>query len=283
MSKVFLNGEIVASSEAKVSSGDGGFLYGMGLFETMRAVGGKVFAIDDHLDRLFKSVEALSVRNSYSRERVAGAVEEVLAANGLSDARLRLTLTGGAMGEGDEGESTLLITATELSGYPEDYYKKGVRVVLTDYRQNPADPLAGHKVTSYASRLLALREAHKKTAAEALWFTADNKLAEGCISNVFLVKDSVIYTPRLETPVLPGVARKHVLGFAKAEGIEAVEKDLTIQELLGADEVFLTNVIMLVLPVVAVEAHTVGAGKVGELSKKLLGCFNKLLSSYEES
>jgi branched-subunit amino acid aminotransferase/4-amino-4-deoxychorismate lyase len=281
MSKVFLNGEIVDSSDAKVSVGDGGFLYGMGLFETMRAAGGKVFAFDDHLNRLFNSAGALLVRNSYSRERIAEAVEEVLAANGLSEARLRLTLTGGAMG--GEGEGTMLITATELSGYPEDYYEKGVRVVLTDYRQNPADPLAGHKVTSYASRLLALSEAHKKMAAEALWFTADNKLAEGCISNVFLVKDSVVYTPRVETPVLPGVARRHVLEFAKAEGIKAVENDLTIQELLAADEVFLTNVIMLVLPVVAVEAHTVGEGKVGEVSKRLLGCFNKLLSTYKDS
>jgi branched-subunit amino acid aminotransferase/4-amino-4-deoxychorismate lyase len=283
MSKFFLNGEIVESSKAKVSAGDGGFLYGIGLFETMRAVGGKVFAIDDHLNRLFKSAEVLSVNNSYSKGRIAEAVEEVLAANGLSEARLRLTLTGGTMGEGDEGESTLLITATELSGYPEDYYAKGVRVVLTDYRQNPVDPLAGHKVTSYASRLLVLREAHKRIAAEALWFTAENKLAEGCISNVFLVKDSVVYTPRVETPVLPGVARKHVLGFAKAEGIEAIEKDLTIQELLAADEVFLTNVIMLVLPVVAVEAHSVGGGEVGELSKRLLDCFNKFFSNYKES
>ena len=283
MSKVFLNGEIVESSDANVSVGDGGFLYGMGLFETMRAVGGKVFAIDDHLNRLFNSAEALSVNNSYSRERIFEAVEEVLVANGLSEARLRLTLTGGAMGDGGEGESTLLIAATELSGYPEDYYEKGVRVVLTDYRQNPADPLAGHKVTSYASRLLVLSEAHKRIAAEALWFTAENKLAEGCISNIFLVKDSVIYTPRVETPVLPGVARKHVLGFAKAEGIEAVEKDLTIQELLAADEIFLTNVIMLVLPVVAIEARTVGDGKVGPMTKRFLGCFNKLLSTYKDS
>lgn len=283
MSKVFLNGEIVESSEAQVSVWDGGFLYGMGLFETMRAVAGKVFAIDDHLNRLFNSAEVLSINNSYSRQRIAEGVKEVLAANGLSDARLRLTLTGGVMGDAGKGESALLITATELSGYPEDYYAKGVRVVLTDYRQNPADPLVGHKVTSYASRLLALREAHKKMAAEALWFAMDNKLAEGCISNVFLVKNSVLYTPRVETPVLPGVARKHVLEFAKAEGVEAVEKDLTIQELLAADEVFLTNVIMLVLPVAAVEAHTVGEGKAGEVSKKLLACFNELLSTYQES
>jgi branched-chain amino acid aminotransferase len=279
MGKVFLNGEILDFSEAAVGVGDGGFLYGLGLFETMRAVEGKVFAIEDHLERLFNSAGKLSIKCTYSREEIRGAIGKVLEANELSEARLRLTLTGGAMGDAEEEKSTLLITATELLGYPEDYYKKGVRVVLTDYRQNPEDPLGGHKVTSYASRLLVLGEAHKKMAAEALWFTLDNRLAEGCISNVFLVKDSVIYTPRLATPVLPGVARKHVLEFARDEGIEAVEEDLTIKDLLAADEVFLTNVIMLVLPVVGVEAHTVGGGEVGVVSKRMLKRFDDLLAS----
>ena len=276
MSKVFFNGEIVEHSAAGLPVDDSGYLYGMGLFETMRAVGGKVFAVDDHLDRLSKSAEKLNINCSYDKPYLKDAIDKVIKANGLSDARLRLTLTNSPERDG-EVMSNVLISAAELEGYPKEHYDKGVRVVLTECRQNPTDPTCGHKVTSYAARIMELGEAHRKMAAEALWFTADNRLAEGCISNVFLVKGGVLCTPRLDTPVLAGVARKHVLELAQKLSIKAEEKDITIQQLLDAEEVFLTNVIMLVLPVVAVEAHTVGAGRPGEVTVKLLNAFNELL------
>jgi branched-chain amino acid aminotransferase len=281
MAKVFVNGEIVDAKEAKVSVSDSGFLYGAGLFETMRCNGGKVFAIDDHLARLCASAEKLAINNPYDREYLAQAVYKTIEANELADARVRLTLTGGPMGQEDDGGATLVVTAGEFQAYPAEYYEKGVTVVLTDYRQNPAEPTCGHKTTNFFARLAALKEAHEKKAAEAIWFTTEGKLAEGCISNVFVVKDSVVYTPKVDTPVLPGVARKHVCEIAGAESIELVEKDLTIQELLAADEVFITNVIMLILPVVAVEAHTVGDGKVGEITKKLVKCFNDILAGQQ--
>ncbi len=164
---------------------------------------------------------------------------------------------------------TLLITATEFRPYPAEYYKTGVLVVLCPFRQNPTDPTCGHKTTSYYPRLLALNLAHQNRAAEAIWFTTDNRLAEGCVSNVFLVKNSVLYTPSVGTPVLPGIARKAVCQLARQQSIELVEKDLSISDLLGADEIFLTNVIMEVLPVISVEKHTVGDGKVGPVTGKL--------------
>jgi branched-chain amino acid aminotransferase len=270
MAKVFLNDKIVEDAEAHISVSDSGFLYGMGLFETMRCTGGKVFALDDHLARLFNSARELAINNPYDEKYVADAIEQTLEANNLTDARLRLTLTNGPMAQGDQGTATLLVTATRFEPYPDEYYQKGVGVVLTDFRQNAQDPIVKHKTTNYFSRLLALNIAHQKKAAEALWFTTDGRLAEGCVSNVFCVKDSAVYTPGLETPVLPGVMRKTVCEVAKAESITLVEKDLTIKDLLAADEVFLTNVIMLILPVIAVEAHTVGDGKVGVVTKRLM-------------
>jgi len=247
--KIFLNDKIIDDAEAHISVSDSGFLYGMGLFETMRCTGGKVFALDDHLARLFWSAKELAINNPYSKEYVADAVEQVLAVNNLTDARLRLTLTNGPMAQGGETKATLLITATRFEPYPAEYYQKGAGVA-----------------------------AHKKKAAEALWFTTDNRLAEGCVSNVFCVKDSALYTPTLDTPVLPGIMRKTVCEIAKAQSITLVEKDLTIKDLLGADEVFLTNVIMLILPVVTVEAHTVGDGKVGPMTKKLMKYLEKVVS-----
>jgi branched-chain amino acid aminotransferase len=278
--KVFLNDKLVDADKASVSVTDSGFLYGAGLFETMRSHNGIVFSLKDHLDRLFFSAGALSINNTYSREYITDAIYKVLKANKLTDARLRLTLSGGPMSEPEEKrKSTLLVAAAKLQPYPLEYYKNGVLVVLSPFRQNTAEPVYGHKTTSYFSRMLALKSAHQKGAAEALWFTVDNRLAEGCISNVFLVKDSALYTPPIETPVLAGVSRKTVFQIALENSIEFIEKNLYISDLLDADEVFLTNVIMQILPVNSVEKHTVGAGKPGNLTRKLQKKFEEFIEN----
>lgn len=278
--KVFLNDKLVDIDKASVSVTDSGLLYGMGLFETMRSYNGVVFCLKDHLDRLFFSAAALSIENSYDRKYITDAIYKLLKANKLTDARLRLTLTSGPMSQSQEHRrATLLVTATELRPYPPEYYQKGVLVVLCPFRQNPAEPIYGHKTINYLSRMIALNVAHQKRAAEALWFTVDNRLAEGCISNVFLVKDAALYTPPIETPVLAGVARKTVCQIALKNSIKLVEKTLGINDVLDADEVFLTNVIMQVLPVSSVEKHTVGDGKVGPMTKKLMEFFGEFIKS----
>lgn len=275
--KIFLNDKLVDIEDARIPAGDGGFLYGAGLFETMRGSNGVVFRLSDHLDRLLASAKALSIEHSYNKEYLKNNVYKVLKANNLADARIRLTLSAGAMARSQEkANATLLITAAKLQPYPAEYYNKGVLVVLCPFRQNVSDPTCGHKTTSYLSRMLALKQAHEKKAAEALWFTTDGRLAEGCISNVFLVKDSRLYTPMANTPVLPGIARKTVCELAVAQKVEIVEKDLTIDDLLSADEVFITNVIMQVMPVIGVEKHSVGDGKPGVTTKKMRDYYDEL-------
>jgi branched-chain amino acid aminotransferase len=234
-----------------------------------------VFALADHLDRLFFSAQSLNINISYTKEQITDAVYQTLLANNLGDARLRLTVTGGTMSqEQNQRRSTLLVTATQFRPYPEQYYQNGATVILSSFKQNPSDPVSGHKSINYLPRMLALDMARQKAATEALWFTVDNRLTEGCISNVFLVSSSVLYTPPVETPVLAGVARKAVCQIAIEKSIKLVEKNLFISDLLEADEVFLTNVIMQILPVTNIEAHTVGDGKVGAVTKKLAGLFN---------
>ena len=280
MEKVFLNDKLLDIDKAYISVTDSGFLYGAGLFETMRSHNGVVFALTDHLDRLFYSIGSLSLSNQYDRKYITDAIYKVLRANKLTDARLRLTLTNGPTVESDEQRKpTLLITATNFRSYPPEYYKNGVMVVLCPFRQNPSDPTCGHKTTSYFSRMLALNLAHQKRAAEALWFTVDNRLAEGCISNVFLVKDSMLYTPPIGTPVLAGVARKTVCQIAVKDSIKLIEKNLFISDVLNADEIFLTNVIMQIMPISKVEKHTVGDGRVGKMTKRLQKSFEEFVKS----
>jgi branched-chain amino acid aminotransferase len=276
MNKVFLNDRLMDEDQASVSVADGGLLYGAGLFETLRSSGGAVFRLDDHLARLFASAARLSIDPTFDAAYVAEAIDGVLKANGLQEARLRVTVTTGPVSSPEEARRpTLLVAATALQSYPDEYYNKGVRVILCPYRQNPSDPLTGHKSTSYFPRMLALREAIASGAAEALWFTPDGTLAEGCVSNVLLIKAGAIATPPLSTPVLPGIARKTVAEIAQAASIEWSERPLTIDDLLAADEVCVTNVIMKVLPVTSVERHTVGEGRVGDVSRRLLTAFNE--------
>lgn len=277
--KVFLNNKLVDMDKAGVSVTDSGLLYGAGLFETMRSCNGVVFSLRDHLDRLFFSARVLSIQ-TYDKKYITDAIYKVLKANKLVDARLRLTMTNGPMSVSEEERKpTLLITATKLQPYPKEYYEKGVLVVLSPFKQNTTEPTYGHKTTSYFPRMIALAEAHRKRAAEALWFTVDNRLAEGCVSNVFLVKDSVLYTPPIETPVLAGVARKTVCQIALKDSIKLVEKDLCISDVLDSDEIFLTNVIMQILPISSVEKHMVGDGRPGVMTKKLQKMFDEAIKT----
>jgi D-amino acid aminotransferase len=283
MMKVFLNDKLVDAKKASVSVSDGGFLYGAGLFETMRGCNGVVFRLSDHLARLLTSAKALSMEHGFDEASLTDAVYKVLEANELNDARVRLTLSAGSVSpSGDKPTATLLVSAGQFQAYPAAYYKKGVLAVLCPFRQNISDPTCGHKVTSYFSRMIALRQAHEKRAAEAIWFTTDGRLAEGCVSNVFLVKDGRLLTPKAQTPVLPGVARKTVIELAAEHAINVDEKDLTIDDMLGADEVFLTNVIMQVMPVAAIEKHAVGKGKPGPVTEKLIAAYSEFLKRHCE-
>jgi branched-chain amino acid aminotransferase len=279
MEQVFLNGTLVDADAAQIPITDSSFLYGIGLFETLRAVKGRVFRLADHLARLNASAEALCIRNSYPEADISAAIDRLLQANELADARLRLSVSNGPIQPDGTPTSHVLITAAPFVPYPQDYYDKGVRVILSDYRQNPKDPYCGHKTTCYGPRLAALRDAHARLAAEALWFTTENKLAEGCVSNVFLVREGTLFTPPLTTPVLDGIARKTVLEIAEKDSLTVAEKPLAIADLLAAEEVFLTNVIMQVLPVVAIEAHTVADGKPGKLTKRLMESYTAVLEN----
>jgi len=279
MEKVFLNGQIMRAAAADVAVTDSSYLYGIGLFETMRAVNGTVFRLDDHLGRLNTGAAALAIANGYTDEQIRRGGDEVLTANKLTEARLRLQISNGPVQPDGTVSTNLLITAAEFTPYPDAYYQKGVRVTLTDFRQNPKDPFCGHKTTCYGPRLTALKTAHEKLAAEALWFTTENFLAEGSISNVFLVKEGALYTPPVQTPVLPGIARGTVLEIAERENIACHEVPLQIGDVLGAEEVFLTNVIMEVMPVTSIEAHTVADGKPGAITKKLGDIYKQQLNA----
>lgn len=271
---VYLSGRLVPSEEATVSVFDAGFSHGAGLFETLRAYNGRIMSLVDHIERLNHSASALEIPVALDVEQIRDAADQLMEANDLREARLRLTVTPGNVPRPGEDPSedrapTVLLVAEQVRPYPKELYNTGMRVCICPYRQNPHDPLAGHKTLGYLPRLLAMKDAAAKRCHEALWFTTDNRLAEGSVSNAFIVRDGGLITPPTNTPVLPGTVRKSILGLAAANGISVNEAAINIEELLAANEVFLTGSVLEVMPVVAIERHAVGSGAPGELTMQL--------------
>ncbi len=261
----WINGALQRAGEARVSIFDSGFMQGIGLFETLRAYNGRTHALDEHLTRMRASAAALGWTTAPDADQLVEGVDAVMGALGAKDARVRITVTTGSLhaAAADEPQLTQVVTASHGGEYDQALYEKGATVLISRFRQNPADPTTGHKTTSYFARLASLREAHAAGAIEALWFTTENALAEGAISNVLLVRDGELHTPPLETPVLPGVTRRHVLELARRLGLKTQERSLTIDDLLSADEVILTNSMMELLPVVRIEREPVADEKPG--------------------
>jgi branched-chain amino acid aminotransferase len=290
MRVTWINGQFVDESEASVSLRDTGLLHAAGVFTTMRSFSGKVFRLDRHLARLRASCEALFIPLPHSDAAITNVVSQLLQRNELQDARLRLTVTRGHASQdplhGLRLEPTIFLTATELEPYPAEFYERGMTVIVLDEQKlNPYDLQAGHKTLNYFSRLAALREANRRGAGEALWFNVHNYLQSGSISNVFIVKENVLITPPTpvdmlnsairdampypRSAVLPGVMRGAVLEIAGEMGVAVRLGSININELLEADEIFLTNSIMQVMPVCRIERQAIGRDKPGEITLEI--------------
>jgi branched-chain amino acid aminotransferase len=274
-----VNGRLMPAEQAQISIFDSGFMQGIGLFETMRAYGREVFRLERHLDRLANSARTLGWSIVPDVEELRDDVTQVVGASEPGDLRVRLTVTTGSLRASGQDTPQLTVVATAAPGakYPPELYAQGVTVLVSEYRQNRHDPTAGHKTTSYFTRLAALREAHARRAFETLWFTHDNRLAEGAISSVFLVEDEELLTPPLETPVLPGITRATVIELAEELKIPVREEELVINDVLSADEMFLTNSLMEIMPVVRVEREPIGVEQPGALTQRLAEAYARLV------
>jgi len=274
---VHLNGQLVAAGQAAISVSDAGFLHGASSFTTMRAHNGVVFRLSAHLSRLLGTVETLGLRTDADAESLTAAAGELLEANELLEARMRITLTPGPISGGDP---TVLITADALPDYPAAWYSEGISVAITELRQSPGDIACGRKTGCYFPRILAMRTAAAKQASEALWFTAEGHLAEGCFCNVFLRSGDELLTPPLETPVLDGILRGAVIELCEKLAIKCVcDRPLVGRDVLDADELFMTSSCSGIRPVVRVEDRTIADGKVGPISQELMAAYADVLEA----
>ncbi|MFC2035685.1 aminotransferase class IV [Chloroflexota bacterium] len=276
---IYLNGAMVLRSQAKVSALDYGFLYGYGLFETMRAYNGSVYRLDNHLTRLAKSADRLGI--VVDTGILKKAVVDILEANGLRDARVRLAVS---IGEGSFVPDirsciapTVLVVAAKYTPYADEIYQRGFKVIVSSVRRNSQSPVPAMKTANYMESLLARQEAKAAGVDDALFLNEKGQLTEASTSNVFLVSKGMLKTPQQESGILPGITRGIILEQALKMGIMAFETDIWLEEILGTDEVFLTNSILEIMPITNLNREVIGNGGPGPVTQQLMIAYKDLV------
>ncbi|MFG0306683.1 MAG: aminotransferase class IV [Phycisphaerales bacterium JB040] len=289
---VFLNGAFVSRRDARVSAFDAAFQHAVGLFETMSARIDPegvphIERLEAHLERLVTSAMELGLVERLRAQPLADAALETVRRAGHERARVRLTLTGGDLnmleqGAGSQHDPTLLIVSQPATRYPDALFERGGAAVIADAKANPLDPTAGHKTLNYWWRLRELQRAARAGAAEAVVLQVSNHLAGGTVSNLFVVKGGTLFTPiargeeedvggpgSIPSPVLPGTTRHQVIELAESKRLGCARKMLDVNDLLDADEVFLTNSSWGVLPIVKIEKEAIADAVPGPVTRDL--------------
>lgn len=280
--KIYLNGKFVERSEATISVFDHGLLYGDGVFEGIRSYGGVVFKLKEHIDRLYKSAESIRLKIPLSKQQMISAVLDSLRTNQLKDAYIRLIVT---RGEGDLGldprkckkGGNIIIIADKIVLYPKAFYKNGLEIICAKTRRNLPQALDPRiKSLNYLNNILAKIEAIDAGVMEAIMLTYDGFVAECTGDNIFIIDNDMLITPPVDIGALEGITRDTVINIAEKNKIRFKEKKLTLLDIYGADECFLTGTAAEIVPVVKIDKKAVGSGKPGKTTLFLLGEFHKI-------
>ncbi|MDD1659437.1 MAG: branched-chain-amino-acid transaminase [Methanomicrobiales archaeon] len=277
---IYLDGRFVQKEEAKISVFDHGLLYGDGVFEGIRAYNGKVFRLDAHLDRLYDSAKTIDLKPPFTKEKMKDLVIETLRKNKLRDAYIRPVITRGV---GDLGldprkcpKPTVFIIAVEWGAMYGDLYEKGLNAVTVSVRRNAAESLPPNaKTLNYLNNILAKQESFYKGGDEAIIFDTNGYLSEGSGDNIFVVKNGVIATPPCLNN-LRGITQQVVVECAKDLGIEIWWQNMGFYDLYTADEVFVTGTAAEIGPIVKIDGRSIGTGKPGPVTKKLMKAFREV-------
>jgi len=270
---VYLNDRLVPKGEAVVSVFDHGFLYGDGIYETVRAYDGVVFMLDEHLARLLRSASLIGLTMPKDIAQIKAALYETLRANALTNAYVRLTLSRGYGPIGLDPDlctsPTFVIIAEQLRAYPGSFYEEGIKVIVAGTKRNLREALNPQiKSLNFLNNILAKIEAREKDAYEAIMLNVSDHVAEGTITNVFFLREGALCTPSIGCGILDGITRKIILDLAVRDGLRVKEGEFTRDDLYTAGEVFLTNTTMEAMPVSRIDGVTYRVGEVGKLLRK---------------
>jgi branched-chain amino acid aminotransferase len=274
--KLWLNGALRDAEDACIPPEDRGLLLGDGVFETLRSHARRLVTLAAHLERLEAGARVVEIRLP-AKQDLAAAVLSVFADTGPEDVRMRITVTAGSGPPGalrGEADPTVLVTAALLEPWPET-----ASAVLAPWPMNESSPLAGVKTTSRGETVLALAHARQQGADETLFRNTAGNLCEAATANVFAVRRGRVETPPLSAGCLAGITREEVLKLCAPLGIEALERDLRLEDLLSADEAFLTSSTRGIQALAEVDGRSIGTHGDGTLTRRLAGELERALES----
>ncbi len=275
MDYVYLNGKFINSADAKISVFDQGFLYGDGIFESFRSIGNHLYQFPSHYQRLLQSAAALSYRVDLTQQQLEEILLQLRELNGLQNAYYRITIT---RGEGQIGfkrnldsKLTCLIIGRELQGFEENYYENGIALQVGQTRRNAPEAINPKiKSISNLNSLLGKLEAKAAGLTEVIMLNNKEHICEGSASNIFWIQGELVFTPSVSTGLLEGVTRATIMRLCETKlDLRVIAGEYKIQDLLCADEVFITSTSLEVMPVVKVDSYNIGSGQVGSISRKL--------------
>lgn len=280
--QVYINGKFFAKEDAKVSVYDHGLLYGDGIFEGIRCYSGKVFRMEEHLERLYQSARAIMLEIPMTPAKLSEAIYETLNRNNFVDAYIRLVVTRGAGALGLDPFKTsdpqVIIITDKIALYPQEYYEKGLELITAStIRNHPAALSPRIKSLNYLNNIMAKMEGLQAGCVEALMLNHKGELAECTGDNIFLVRQGCLQTPPIDAGILEGITRNAVIELAEQLGIPCEQIPLTRHDVFIADECFLTGTAAEVIPVVKLDKRPIGGGGVGPITQQLLAAFKKLV------
>lgn len=279
--QIYVDGEFFDQAEAKVSVFDHGLLYGDGVFEGIRFYNGRVFRMEEHMERLWDSAHSICLEIPISREEMDEALLETIRQNDLREGYVRLIVTRGVgnlgLNPAQCKRPTIIIIASTIALYPEEVYQRGLTVVTVPTRRmGPATLNPAIKSLNYLNNVLARIEANLANADEALMLNDGGNIAECTADNVFVVKRGQIMTPPITAGALRGITRSVVFEIAAELGIKISEPELTRHDLYIADEAFLTGTAAEVIPMIKVDGRSIGSGKPGPITTRTIARFREL-------
>jgi branched-chain amino acid aminotransferase len=267
-----------------ISVFDHGFLYGDGIYETLRVYRGVVYMLDEHIDRLFRSASMIGLNISRSHEVIKRAVYRTIRANRHKEAYIRISISRGPGPIGLDPslcpKPTFVIMSNAFRGHPVRYYRRGVKIAIAKVRRNFRNALNPQiKSLNFLNNILAKRESIEKSAYEAIMLNYQGYLAEGTITNVFFMKQGVLHTPALDVGILDGITRMVILESAKELKIKTREGHYTPRHLYSSEEVFISSTTMEIMPVSVIDNKEIGTGA-GKITRTLHSAYKQRVSDY---